>query len=214
MFFKKKAKRSVQERFPLRDMTGQLAVLDDGSKRGYLRLPGRNRSLSTEEQAQKDAYRLADVLSAIRVPFSILKYPQPASSSKHLVQIDRAIERERKKLYEAADDEVAATCRLKMQILEEWMRPDAKAEATSGDRLQWPTYLVLKFDARTSEAECEKVLDTLSALIAEKLGKAPERIETAEFAHLCGLYFTPSSSGATQCLYPAVPMPAPATKRR
>lgn len=212
--FSKKPSKSTQERFPLRDMTGQLAVLEDGTKRGYLMLPGRNRSLSTDAQAQSDAYRLADVLSAIRVPFSILKYPQPASSSKHLVQIDRAIERERQKLYEASTAEEAATCRLKMRILEELMRPDAKAEATSGDRLQWPTYLVLKFDARTTDCECEKVLDNLSSLIAEKLGKAPERLGAAEFAHLCGLYFTPSSSGASQCLYPAIPMPALPESRR
>src|SRR5699024_4197752 len=154
---------------PLRDMPGQLAILRDGTKRGYLKLPGKNTSLSTEEQAQKDAFALSDVLSSIKVPFSILKYPQPASSSRLLLQIDRAIERERKKMYEADDDAAAAVSRLKIKILADNMRPDAQTEATSGDRLRWPSWIVLKFSASSTERECLQMLDNLAVLIEEKL---------------------------------------------
>lgn len=204
----KKASLSVQQQMPLQDYRGWLAVMTDGTTRGFLRFPGKNQSLVTKEEARHDAFLFADVLSTINVPFSLLIYPIPVSSSSYLVQIDKAIARERSKMYAAKTERDAEVCRLKMAILEQKMRPDAKRESTSGDRLQWPVYAVLKFSRRQTIEGAEAAMENLIQIAEDKLGKPPQRVDVAEFTLLCGRYFSPSSTGANSCVYSTgIPLP-------
>ena len=60
----------VQDVLPIADVKGPYAIMKDGSRVGFLELPGINHSLYTEEQKKDEAYAMADVIASIPVEFA------------------------------------------------------------------------------------------------------------------------------------------------
>ena len=113
----------VQDVLPIADVKGPYAIMKDGSRVGFLELPGINHSLYTEEQKKDEAYAMADVIASIPVEFAILKYPLPAPAAQQLTEIDRAISRERSAMFSAPTPQAREAAELKVKILEQHMRP-------------------------------------------------------------------------------------------
>ena len=167
----------VQDVLPIADVKGPYAIMKDGSRVGFLELPGINHSLYTEEQKKDEAYAMADVIASIPVEFAILKYPLPAPAAQQLTEIDRAISRERSAMFSAV------------------------REATSGARTVWPNWVALRFSAKMPEEQARRTMDMVEKMCDEKLGEPARRAEESDVRTLLELYLTPSAVAGSSLGY-------------
>lgn len=191
----------VQDVLPIADVKGPYAITKDGSRVGFLELPGINHSLYTEEQKKDEAYAMADVIASIPVEFAILKYPLPAPAAQQLTEIDRAISRERSAMFSAPTPQAREAAELKVKILEQHMRPDAVREATSGARTVWPNWVALRFSAKMPEEQARRTMDMVEKMCDEKLGEPARRAEESDVRTLLELYLTPSAVAGSSLGY-------------
>lgn len=185
--------KSVQELMPLADIRGCWAFMRDGSYRAYMFWPGRNQSLDTDEERYAKALKDAAVLGSIETRFAILKYPERINSSRQLMLVDNAIEREEKAFFSSPDGPVKEMHKRKLELLRDGMRESALRESLGGDRLSWPTYLVFDFPAGKDVESAKQMLDNIVRLAGETMENPPRYMDEREIRHLYQLYFTPET---------------------
>lgn len=195
---KKKSKQTeptpeqlAQDKIPLQCIDGSFYRRTDGTSFLCVFVEGTNDSLYTYEQklAESEANRYA--LVSINHPFSILKLCKSTDSNLQLIHIDQEIAELKREIREAGrtiDQHHPKSIRL--FYLENYMRPRAEVEATSGDRVIHPTYFIFEFGP--------KVPDDVAArdvrIFVNRI------LETERHAHICDfkelievfqLFFTP-----------------------
>lgn len=201
-----RARQSVQDVLPLRDIRDGVLYLSDGSFRIYVEYPSRNYSIYSPDQKAAEARANAAALSAISTTYAILKYPKTVSSQAQLVLIDRAIADARKRAY-AGGGAPAAGALNRLKLLEERVRPQAQTLAAKGDRIEWTSVIAFCFDADRNVDEARRQIDSFSRIAEAKTKLRPVPLSTSQILELLELWLTPTRVGADKPVYVRVPLP-------
>lgn len=201
-----RARRSVQDILPLRDVRDGVLYLRDGSFRLYVEYPSRNYSIYSPEQMEAEARANAAALSAISTTYAILLYPKKVSSQAQLVLIDRAIADARKRAY-AGGGAPAAGALNRLRLLEERVRPQAQALAAKGDRIEWTSVIAFCFDAARSVEEARRQVGSLIRIAEAKTKLRPVPLSTSQILELLELWLTPNHVDAGKPVYVRAPLP-------
>ena len=198
-----RARQSVQDVLPLRDIRDGVLYLKDGSFRIYVEYPSRNYSIFSPEQKAAEARANAAALSAISTTYAILKYPKTVSSQAQLVLIDRAIADARKRAYvDGGAPAAGALNRLKQRV-----RPQAQTLAAKGDRIEWTSVIAFCFDADRNVDEARRQVDSFSRIAEAKTKLRPTSLSTSQILELLELWLTPTRVDADKPVYVRVPLP-------
>lgn len=196
----------AQDLIPLDTIDGSLMRRSDGATLVAVRIEGVNDSLFTYEQRLEEADRLRDALVSVIHPASIIKVPKSIDANTQLVAIDKEIAKLRREIREEGYGD-GHPSHIRLRLLEERLRPKAELEATSGDRVIHPTYIVF---------EIKKKLDPKMGMRdvrifvkrAQDMGLTQTHICTHdETVELLQLYFTPRNINpqATRGNMPVMP---------
>lgn len=183
----------AQDAMPLADIRGHFAFMKDGSYNGYVFWPGRNQSISTDEERMAQAFKDASIISSIEVPFSVLKYPERINTNHQLNLVDDAISRENQEYFGAESDEERNIHRLKLKWLEGYIRESALNESLSHERVAYPSYVVFHFDKTYSMQRANQMMDNVIRLAQDLVDEPPRYLKEKDIRHLFQLYFTPDT---------------------
>lgn len=202
-----RARRSVQDVLPLRDIRDGVLYLKDGSFRIYVEYPSRNYSIYSPEQKAAEARANAAALSAISTTYAILKYPKTVSSQAQLVAIDRAIADARMRAYGDSGGRTDAGALNRLRLLEAHVRPQAQVVASKGDRIEWTSVIAFCFEAGRDVGEARRQVDSFARIAEAKTKLRPTPLATSQILELLELWLTPNHVDPEKPVYVRTPLP-------
>ena len=186
----------AQDIMPLEAIQGVFMRVTGGLTNIAIKLEGTNDSLYTYDQKQEEATSLAGCLRGVTCPISILKLPKAIDANASLLQVDSEISLLREALYNCNDETRAKVMEKRLDLLEQRIRPEAEMEALAGDRVEYPTYIIMQFDSDKTDSQALQDASIFVDLLLEA-GRNAHVCQTQELVEMLQLYFTPRSLDGT-----------------
>ena len=185
-----KGKLLAQEIMPLQSIQGVFMRVAGGFTNIVIEIESTNDSLYTYEQKHDEAMDFAACFMALNWPASIIKVPKTIDANASLFACDSEIIKLREQIFNCTDPAKVRSLNIRLALLSEKIRPEAEAEALTGDHVVYPTYIVVQFPPDLSDSKALKDAEILVDRFRD-MGRKAHICQTAEIIELLQLYFCP-----------------------